>query len=179
MATLRRQRGFTLIELMISVIVLAVLMEAVLNGAIAMTRSTQFGEKRARMASKVHRALDVIQAELLQSSTDVDPVTGAPYVAIGGVAPNETITFRRVVGFGNNGAELVPIWSTAITYAVANAQLTRTQDGATALIMSGATQLEFDLQANGRIVATLAATGARDGVAPDTVVQQISVPTSF
>ncbi|MBM4014944.1 MAG: prepilin-type N-terminal cleavage/methylation domain-containing protein [Planctomycetes bacterium] len=47
------------------------------------------------------------------------------------------------------------------------------------LLMAGATQLEFEIGTNGRVVITLAATGARDGVAPDTVVQQLSIPTSF
>ncbi len=179
MAGRRRERGTTLLEMMISVVVLAVLMEAVLNGAVAMTRSTQFGDKRSRMAAKVQRSLDVIQAELVQSSTDVDPVTFAPYMTVGGAPPFETLTFRRVVGFGSNGAELQPIWSTDITYSIANALLQRVQDGNTSMIMAGATQLEFEIGANGRIVVTLAATGARDGVAPDTVVQELAVPTSF
>ncbi len=175
----RGRAGFTLLEMAVSVAVLAVLLETLLNGAISMTRSTQFGEKRSRMMAKVQRALDHLHAELLQTSTDVDPVTGAPYVTVGGSAPMETLTFRRVVNYGNNGAELEPIWSTPITYAVAGAQLTRTQDGVSTLLMAGATQLEFDLQSNGRITVTLAATGAQDGVAPDTVVQQVSIPTSF
>jgi hypothetical protein len=127
----------------------------------------------------VKRTLDAMQAEILQSSTDVDPVTSAPWLVVGGTAPQETLTFRRVVDFGSNGAELQPIWSTDITYAIANAQLVRTQDGATSMVMAGATQLEFDVAANGRVSITLAATGARDGVAPDTVVQQVAVPTSF
>ena len=175
----RGRRGFTLVELMVSTAVLAVLLEALVGGSLAMTRSAQFGDKRNRLAQKVSLALDKMSAELNLSSTDIDAVTGAPYMTSGGVEYDMTLTFKRVVSFGDSAGELAPIWSSDITYALDKGQVTRTQDGVTTTIVSGATQLDFEIEASGRVVITLAATADPDGVAPDTLVETMSVPTSF
>jgi prepilin-type N-terminal cleavage/methylation domain-containing protein len=172
--------GFTLVELMISTVVLAILLDAVINGALMITKGATFGDKRARLASKVAMAVDRMTAEIsMSSATGTDPATGQPYMAVTGVENAEILTFRRVVDFGNNGAELTPIWSTAIVYEIQNGAITRTQDGLTTVICSGATQLGFELQPTGRVLLTVAATCDPDRVAPDTLIQEVPVPTSF
>jgi len=180
-APVRRRRigGFTLFEVMISTVVLAVLLDAVVNGAIAIAKSATFGDKRARLTSKVALAIDKMSAEISMSGTGVDPTTGVPFMTVGGVENDETLTFRRVVDFGIVNGELEPIWSTEIVYELNNFTVTRTQDGATTVIVSGATQLGFEISPTGRVLLTLAATSDPDGVAPDTVVQEIPIPTSF
>ena len=176
----RSSAGFTILEMMISTAVLAVLLDAVINGAIMIVKGATFGDKRARLASKVAQAVDKMAAEINMSSVDVDPNSGLPYMAVTGVENDEILTFRRVVGFGDNGAELQPIWSTDIVYEIDdNGALTRTQDGVTSIICSGATQLGFEISANGRVVLSLAATCDPDRVAPDTLIQEVPIPTSF
>jgi len=164
---------------MVSTVVLAILLDALINGAIAITKGATFGDKRARLASKVAMAIDKITAEINMSSTGSDPTTGLPYMTVTGVTNDQQLTFRRVVDFGSNGGELQPIWSTDIVYALTNGAVTRTQDGVTTIICSGATQLNFELQPTGRVLLTLAATCDPDRVAPDTLIQEIPVPTSF
>lgn len=175
----RGRGGFTLVELMVSTVVFAILLEAVLGGSLALTKSARFGDKRNRLTQKVSIALEKMSAEINLSSTDVDPLTNVPYMTTGGVEYDMTLTFKRVVALGTNGDELEPIWSSDITYAMDAGQVTRTQDGVTTNIVSGATQLDFTIEASGRVLVTLAATADPDGVAPDTLVQSHSVPTSF
>jgi prepilin-type N-terminal cleavage/methylation domain-containing protein len=175
----RKRRGFTIVELMVSTVVLAILLDALINGAIAITKGATFGDKRARLASKVAMAIDKMTAEINMSSTGTDPTSGTPYMTVGGAGTDMTLTFKRVVDFGSNGGELQPIWSTDIVYAIANGTVTRTQDGVTTIICSGATQLQFEIEPTGRVLLTLAATCDPDRVAPDTLIQEIPVPTSF
>src|SRR5262245_50920146 len=153
----RSRAGFTLVELMVSTVVLAILLDALINGAIAITKGATFGDKRARLASKVAMAIDKMTAEINMSSTNTDPVTGLPYMTATGNPNDMTLTFRRVVDFGSNGGELQPIWSTDIAYSLINGAVSRTQDGVTTIICSGATQLNFEIEPTGRVLLTLAA----------------------
>src|SRR5438552_1665360 len=89
----KRSRGFTLLEVTISIAVFAVLLEAVMGGVLAMTRSTQFGDKRSRLLAKVAHALDTLGTELNLTTTDDDPVTGLPYLTIAGNGLQQSITF--------------------------------------------------------------------------------------
>jgi prepilin-type N-terminal cleavage/methylation domain-containing protein len=176
----RGRAGFTLLEMMISTVVLAILLDAVLNGALMIAKGATFGDKRARLAAKVAHALDRMSAEINLSSTDIDTATGLPYMSVAGVENDETLTFKRVVGFGINAGELQPIWSTDIVYELDdNGAVTRTQDGVTTIVCSGATQLGFEIESTGRVLVLLAATADPDRVAPDTLMQEVPIPTSF
>jgi len=176
----RRSGGFTLVEMMISTVVLAILLESLMHGVLFMTESTTQGTRHNRLVSQMQMTMDKMRAELNLTSCDFDPATGLPYLTVTGAADDQTITFKRVVNYQSNGVSMTPVWSTNVVYQRQGTDLVRTQDGVTSILLHGVTQLNFTAEPTGRIVIQIGMVApASDGVAAQTIFQQFVVATAY
>lgn len=106
----RKTGGFTLLEIMISVAVLAILVVGI-YAAFASSQSLYLtGVTRQEIQDRVRRALNEISLELRQANSgSIVPVTIAAVDAAG----DQSITFQMCTGFTAGS----PTWGTPITYS--------------------------------------------------------------
>lgn len=144
------QGGFTLLEAAVSSAILALVMQTAVSATLVMTRSGEFGMSEIERGAKAQQSLQRVVNELRNSSRDTD-VLGNPYMEVSGEEGSETMTFRRVAEFGENGAEIVPIWSSEIELFRDGNQLVRRQDGVTTPIVNNVESLDFTVDSLGRV----------------------------
>lgn len=175
----RTARGFTILELAISATLIVVVFELVAGTTLMVSRSGKLGHRQATAIGLNQHALQKISNEVRTSSTGVDPVTGQPYLTVGGAEGSRTLTFRRVVSYGSNGAELKPVWSTPIEYRLQNGVLVRRQDGQDIALMQNVVWLEFGVDAVGRVQLALGNAIAGGDVAAAAAVHERVITTMF
>ncbi len=144
------QGGFTLLEAAVSSAILALVMQTAVTATLVMTRSGEFGMSEIEHAAKAKESLQRLVNELRNSSRDTDAF-GNPYMVVTGEEGEQRMTFRRVAEFGENGAEIVPIWSTAIELFRDGDRLVRRQDGVTTPIVNNVESLDFTVDSLGRV----------------------------
>ena len=105
----RRPRGFTLLEIMISVAVLAIMVVGIYSVLASSQSLYVTGVSRNEIQDRVRRALDAIALELRQGSSGLG--AGITF-ATAGSAGDETVTFCMCTGY----AAGVPTWSAPITF---------------------------------------------------------------
>lgn len=146
----RRSAGYTLLEMVVSMTILAVVLQAAVSSTIVMTQSSGLGSSELDAEAGSKTALRLVINELRTSSRDTD-ANGDPYMAVTGGIGQQSITFRRVAAFGDNGAEVVPIWSTPISLFLRDGQLLRSQDGVETLVANHVETLDFAIDTLGRV----------------------------
>jgi hypothetical protein len=144
--------GFTVLETVISVVVIVVVLQAITSSTMLLSRGSSFGREKSRVMARAELAMEKLGNELRLSSRADNPLTGEPMLEVLGEEGSEQIRFRRVVDFGDNGSELLPIWSSPIVYAVEDEVLLRTQDDRREVIVRGIESLDFDLDLVGRVL---------------------------
>jgi len=174
----RRAGGITVFEAVLTLAMLMFVIQVVLGSTVMMTRSGTFGEKRIQLQMRADLALRKLAFEIRNSSSDTDPVTGEPYLAIDGEGGAQTLTLQRVVDFADVG-ELVPIWSTPIEYLVRDSDLVRRQDGAERVVLRGVTALSFEQDEIGRIKMTVAVRARQDSTAEFVDLQTLTATPSY
>ena len=142
--------GFTLLEAMVSVTILAVVMQTSISATLVMSKSGDFGMTSIEQEARAQWSLRRIAAELRFSSCDVDEL-GNPYIAISGEQGRQVLTFRRVAQFGSYGVEVVPMWSTPIELRIEGSQLIRRQDEIDTVMANYVESLDFSIDENGRV----------------------------
>jgi len=148
----RHQGGFTLLETLLALGLVAMVMGAVLQSVLVMTRSSEFGQARLDRAVQMDAASARMSAELrLTDSFGSDPVTGLPYLSITGSAGDQVLAFRRVLTFAESAGEVVAVWSTPIEYRRVGRDLVRRQDGADEVLLRGTGALDFAVDTLGRL----------------------------
>jgi len=112
MRTEKRTAGFTLLEVMISVAVLAILVVGIYSALAASQSMYATGVTRQEIQDRVRRALDAIQLELRQSSAG----TGAAITfGTAGTGGDQSVTFCMCTGFAAGAATYgTPITITTI-----------------------------------------------------------------
>ncbi|HZN62743.1 MAG TPA: type II secretion system protein [Planctomycetota bacterium] len=108
-----RVEGFTLIEIMISIAVLAILVVGIYTALSASQSLYVTGVTRQEIQERVRRALEQIALELRQGSSGLG--AGISF-ATAGSAGDETVTFCMCTGF----AASFPTWSSPITISTIN-----------------------------------------------------------
>ena len=103
-----RVEGFTLIEIMISTAVLAILIIGIYTALAASQSMYATGVTRQEIQDRVRRALNEISLELRQASSGLGAGISFGTAGTGG---DETVTFCMCTGF----AAGVPTWSAPIT----------------------------------------------------------------
>jgi prepilin-type N-terminal cleavage/methylation domain-containing protein len=125
MSARRTTGGFTLIEIMISVAVLAILVVGIYTALASSQTLYATGVTRQEIQDRVRRALNEIARELRQGSAGTLPPTGTgvPIVfATAGSAGDENVNFRICTGFGPAVPPTVPptppgpLWSAEILF---------------------------------------------------------------
>jgi prepilin-type N-terminal cleavage/methylation domain-containing protein len=109
----RTRAGFTLLEVMISVAVLAIVAGGIYSALSASQSLYSTGITRQEIEDRVRRALNDISLELRQASSGLG--AGITF-ATSGSAGDQTVTFCMCTGFTAN----VPTWSAPITFATVN-----------------------------------------------------------
>jgi prepilin-type N-terminal cleavage/methylation domain-containing protein len=109
----RTKAGFTLIEIMISVAVLAIVAGGIYSALSASQSLYSTGITRQTLQERVRRALNEISLELRQASSGLG--AGITFATTGS-AGDQTVTFCMCTGFTAN----VPTWTTPITFATIN-----------------------------------------------------------
>lgn len=145
-----RQGGFSLIEVMIAMTLVVVIVQSLVSGALYLSNSSSAGTWKNEAQAKIQRSIHKLSNELRMSMTDVDASTGMNRYSIGGPAGNRRLAFFMVVDWANNGAEVVPIWSSLVQYYVEDGWLTREQDGAQERIQSATEWFEVLVDSLGR-----------------------------
>ena len=166
-------------EMTLSVVLMVVVMQIMAESTLIMSRSGNFGAKQVRIIAQNQHALQKIANELRTSSMFLDPTTGDSYAVIGGEKGARTITFRRVAAFGDNGQELLPVWSTPIEYHLEGGLLIRTQDGQDTVVLRGVVWVEFLIDGLGRFGVELSNRAEADSTAATEVMQTIRVTPMF
>ena len=146
----RLAAGFTLLEVMVSIVILAMVLQASASATMVMTRSSDYGNAEVEQQARARAALRHLAVELRTSSSDADEL-GTPYMSVAGAGGQESLNFRRVADFGTNGAEVVPRWSTPIALTLEGNQLIRTQDSVSRVVANGVESLDFDIDVLGRV----------------------------
>lgn len=162
----RPDAGFSLLEVVIAAAIIAVVLQTAASSTLLMTRSGEFGAGQTERSARARNVLEMLAAEIRSSSSDTDPATGDPYIAVDGAPGDERLTFRRVAQYGSNGAEVVAIWSTPIEVFRDEDRLVRRQDGVEQVIMNQVETVDFDLDSLGRVdvqVGTFTAPSSQSG----------------
>jgi len=142
--------GFTLLEAVVSVTILAVVLQTSISATLVMSKSGQYGMTSIEQEARSTLSLRGIAAELRSSSIGSDSLN-QPYIAIAGEPGKQTLTFRRVAQFGSYGVEVVPMWSTPIEVRIEKGQLLRRQDEVDTVLANFAETLDFSIDVNGRV----------------------------
>jgi prepilin-type N-terminal cleavage/methylation domain-containing protein len=156
----RRDSGFTLLEMLISIGIMAIVLQTTVSSTLLMTRSGEFGLEGTRLLSHAQLVLERLKHELNTTATGVDG-NGAPYVTVTGTEGNMTLAFRRIGAFGSTGTEIVPVFSTAIQFYRSQRQLIREQDGVKTVLMNDVDTFDCSIDALGRIDVQLGMSGSR------------------
>ncbi len=170
-----RQAGYTLVETAIAMAVMAVVLQALLMATLALSRSSQLGERRLDQARQGDLALRSVADELALTSTDTDPDTGLPYLTITDNGQADSISFRRINGVSGATGEVVPVWSTPIEFLLDQERLVRRQDGADQVILESATTLEIELDDSDRIVLRVGLNSDQDQVGAHATTRELLV----
>ena len=168
-------RGFTLIEVVISVVLMVVILQIVAGATLSMERSGRFGRKRTRITAQNQFLLQKVSNELRTCSMDTDPATGNPMFTITGVEGDRQISFRRVVTFGDTNGELVQVWSTPIAYRMEDSQIIRTQDDLDIILLRDVVWLEFAVDGLGRFIIEVGNSADSDETQASVVMQEVRV----
>ncbi|HTF57174.1 MAG TPA: prepilin-type N-terminal cleavage/methylation domain-containing protein [Planctomycetota bacterium] len=109
----RRNKGFTLIEIMISVAVLAILVIGIYSALSATQNLYVAGVTRQTIQDRVRKALNDIALELRQANSGAAvPLT----FGTAGTAGDQSVTFQMCTGFAAGAAT----YGTAITFTTIN-----------------------------------------------------------
>lgn len=109
----RTKAGFTLLEVMISVAVLAIVAGGIYSALASSQSLYSTGITRQEIEDRVRRALNEISLELRQASSGLG--AGITF-ATSGTAGDQTVNFCMCTGFAAN----IPTWTTPITFATIN-----------------------------------------------------------
>ena len=148
----KEQRGFTIIEVMISLTIITVLVGLVSGAMANYLRSTTAARNTVDIVGRHELVLRRIREELRQSSAN--RFSEKYWIEDGGT----TMRLNKLIGFAVDAQGRVTMtWSTDIVYTLtAGGIVTRSQDGNTVDIAGGITALEFTELANGRVQIRLA-----------------------
>jgi type II secretory pathway component PulJ len=171
----RSEGGFTLLEAVISVSLIVVVLQVMAGISLLVSRSGRFGKKQAHVLAQCQHVLQRISNEVRTSSVDTDPVTGQPYLSITGLEGDREMTFRRVVSFGDNGGELVPVWSSEILYRLEETDLVREQDGDRTVLLRNVEWLGFEVDGMGRVAVQLVNQSIGGETSSATASQEIKI----
>lgn len=147
----RGEAGFTLLEMIFAVAIVAVTLQATVSSTVVMTRSGEFGTAHMEQQARAEQLLEQLLHEVRTSSRETDPTTDEPYLSVGGTPGDRTLTFRRVAAFGTNGSQIVPIFTSPIEICREKGALVRKQDGVTKTIMQDVESLDFAVDELGRV----------------------------
>ncbi len=152
-AAFRGTRGFSLVEVTISVAIVLVALQIVSSTMFVMARSNNFGAREMDLSARSQLMLGQIGRELMLTSSDLDPATLQSFAVASGDPGNMQLNFRRVVDFADLLGELVPVWSTEIVYRLDPEQraFVREQDGNSAVLLRNMESLDFEVDVLGRV----------------------------
>lgn len=151
----RRSRGFTLLEMTVSVSILVVILGAAMYTLVNASTEVRAGVWETDLDMSARRVMNRLAEEITSTGRDID---GTNYVMShlpGATTTAASFTFHRRVGVANDGTD----WSTEITFSLADAPgedsdngidddgdgavdeqlLVRTQDGEEKIIVDGVT----------------------------------------
>jgi len=159
--------GFTLLEMLISLGIMAIVLQTTVSSTLLMTRSSEFGIEGTRLIAQSQQVLAKLKHELQTTATGNDD-TGAPYVTVTGSSGDQTLTFRRIATFGSTGQELVPVYSTPIKFYRSQRQLLREQDAKTVVLMNDIDTFDCSIDALGRIDVQIGTSGSKSAASGGT-----------
>jgi len=112
MKKMRRNRGFTLLEVVIAMAILLIVLAMVYMSLFSSSAEYEANAKRAWILHTARLAMDEMAEEIRQSNRF--SLTGVPPAAIGvESAPSSTMSFRKVMAPLPNGtAQYTPFWIT-------------------------------------------------------------------
>lgn len=139
-----------MLEAAISVALLAGVLQTAVSASVVMARSGEFGMSEIERNARADDVLARIANEVRNSSRETDE-SGVAYMQVAGDPGSEVLTFRRVATFGENGAEVVPMFSTPIELYRDGDRLMRRQDGVETVLATNVESLDFELDALGRV----------------------------
>lgn len=155
--------GFTLLEAVVSITILAVVMQTSISATLVMSKSGQFGMTSIEQEARARMSLKLVAAELRSSSTGSDSLN-EPYITVAGEPGKQTLTYRRVAQFGSYGVEVVPMWTTPIEVRIEKGQLIRRQDEIDTVIANFAETFDVSIDQNGRVDVQLGSARPSHGV---------------
>lgn len=139
---IKKQKGFTLVEVLVTLIIFSIIFMAVIMCLSAGKSSFYTGDAKIAVQQEIRKALLIMNPELRQSRPSL--ITGVP--ADGNTY--STVTFCIPEDVDGDGDVINAIgnmeWSGNITYALnGNNQITRTDATGTTIIANNITNLDF------------------------------------
>lgn len=159
--------------------VIAVIVQAMATGALYLSRSSSSGRWKTRVIAGNERAARSLSNELRLSSTEPDLLSGQPRFAITGPEGNRELGVSRVVDFADNGTELIPVWSTWVTYKIEGGWLVREQDGQTERVLNACDRFEASVDGLGRFVVEVGVSRNPGQGPPESVRTQKRITPMF
>lgn len=159
------RRGFTLAESMVTIMIFAIIIGALYVALRAGDENWQTNKTRMELQQELRKAMEWMKFELMQagnaSITNV-PANGTSYT---------TITFKVPTGVSNGSIT----WdANSIVYQVSSNQLQRVYNGATRILATNITTLQFERQATTSDILEVSLTAQGTTVKNKTVTRQIN-----
>lgn len=165
---IQRQKGFTLLEVVVSATVLMVLLGSIGAVFTAMTSGTTEIATALRAQNETHRTRRFLVEDLQMSDTVSTDSLGQPYCQIvdGGNGPNSKLIVRKVEDYEVSTSEgrVTPVFGSPISYYVSpEGRLVREQNGTEVTVAGHVSAAEFAVSPRGVISIKVSIDSDRHG----------------